>query len=173
MVQMVAWITSLVFMVLIAVVFAWVALKSTKKEDYQPIVKKWYKARKIYGVSLVIFMVLITFYTLRDLPFNEPVYSEGTEPIIVDVEAIQFGWNISQMEFEVGDSVEFRVTTDDVTHGFGIYNEDMLMLAQTQAMPKYTNKVYMTFDEPGEYEILCLEYCGLGHHVMTATLVVK
>src|SRR5690625_960079 len=173
MIQTVAWITSLIFMVLIAVVFGWVALNSTKKEDYQPIVKKWYKARKVYGIALVVLMVIVTIYTLRELPHNEPVYSAGVEPVIVDAEALQFGWNISQTEFEVGDSVEFRVTTADVTHVFGIYDPDMELLAQTQAMPEFTNSVYITFDEPGSYEILCLEYCGLGHHLMTATLEVK
>ena len=173
MIQTVAWITSLIFMVLIGLVFGWVALNSTKKEEYQPIVKKWYKVRKVYGIALVSFMVLVSIYTLRELPYNEPVYSAGVEPIVVDVEALQFGWGITQTEFEVGDSVEFRVTTADVTHGFGIYDPEMVLLAQTQAMPEYTNSVYITFDEAGSYEILCLEYCGLGHHVMTATLEVK
>src|SRR5690625_1089472 len=102
MVQMVAWITSLVFILIIAAVFGWVALSSTKKKEYDSIIKKWYKARKVYGTVVVVIMLAVTFYTLRELPFNQPVYSEGTEPTIVDVEAIQFGWNISQTEFEVG-----------------------------------------------------------------------
>jgi cytochrome c oxidase subunit 2 len=173
MIQTVAWVTSFIFIILIGIVFGWVALHSTKKEAYEPIVKKWYKARKVYGIILVTLMVIMSIYTLRDLPYNEPVYSRGVEPVLVDAEALQFGWNISQTEFEVGDSIEFRVTTADVTHGFGIYNPEMVLLAQTQAMPEYTNNLYITFNEPGSYEILCLEYCGLGHHLMTATLEVK
>jgi len=154
-------------------VFGWVFLNSTKKENYDKVVKKWYKTRKIYGVIVVLLMLVVTIYTLRELPYNEPVYEAGTEVHHVDVEAIQFGWNIDQTEFKVGDSVEFNVTTPDVTHGFGIYNEDMELIAQTQAMPEYTNKVYMTFTEAGTYTILCLEYCGLGHHLMMAELTVE
>lgn len=173
MVQTVAWVMSLFFMLIVAAVFGWVAFRSTEKQDYEPITKKWYKTRTVYGISLVIFMLIIMIYTLRDLPFNEPAYSEGSEPTIVDVEAIQFGWIISETEFEVGESVEFLVTTADVTHNFGLYDPDMNIIAQTQAMPEYTNIVYITFDEPGTYEVLCLEYCGLGHHLMVAELTVK
>lgn len=173
MVQTVAWIVSLFFMLIVAAVFGWVAFRSTERQDYEPITKKWYKRRTVYGISLVIFMLIIMVYTLRDLPFNEPAYSEDTEPKVVDVEAIQFGWNISETEFEVGDSVEFMVTTADVTHNFGLYDPEMNIIAQTQAMPEYTNVVYITFDEPGIYEVLCLEYCGLGHHQMVAELTVK
>lgn len=175
MVQMVAWITSLVFMLIIAGVFIWVALSSRKKQkDYEPIVKRWYKARTVYGTIVVVIMLVATIYTLRMLPYNKPIYGEASEnPTVVDVEAIQFGWNISKTEFEVGESVQFDVTTPDVTHGFGLYDKDMELIAQTQAMPDYTNTVYVTFDEPGTYTVLCLEYCGLGHHQMMAEIVVK
>jgi len=170
---MVAWMTSLVLMLFITVIFIFVALKSKEKREYAPIVKKWHKARNFYATVLIIGMIGVSFYTIRLLPFNQPVYGEGLEPTIVDVEAFQFGWDISQSEFEVGEPVEFDVTSRDVNHGFGIYNEDMEIIAQTQAMPDYTNTVYITFDEPGTYEILCLEYCGLAHHQMVTEIVVK
>jgi len=173
LIQTVAWITSLIFMSIVVFVFAFVAMKSREKRDYEPIKKKWYKARTFYGSVLVIFMLAVTIYTLRDLPYNQPVYGEGNEPTVVEVEAFQFGWNMSQTEFSAGEPIEFEVTAADVTHGFGIYDEDMNLLAQTQAMPEYTNTVYITFDEPGTYEILCMEYCGLAHHIMIQEIVVK
>lgn len=173
MIQTVAWITSLIFMSFIVIIFGWVALKSKEKRDYEPIKKKWYKARTFYGSVLVIVMLAVTIYTLRDLPYNQPVYGEGNEPTVVQVEAFQFGWNLSETEFSVGEPIEFEVTAADVTHGFGIYDEEMNLIAQTQAMPEYTNTVYITFDEPGTYEILCMEYCGLAHHLMIEEIVVK
>jgi cytochrome c oxidase subunit II len=166
MIQTVAWVVSLIFMVLIALVFAVVAFKSKERREYEPIKKKWYKARTVYGTALVIVLLTLTIYTLRELPYNQPVYGAETEPTVVNVEAMQFAWKMSQTEFKVGEPVEFHVTSIDATHGFGIYDENMTMLAQTQAMPEYTNKVYITFDKPGTYEILCLEYCGLAHHLM-------
>ncbi|MFD1848488.1 cytochrome C oxidase subunit II [Oceanobacillus bengalensis] len=172
MVQTVAWVTSLFFMIVVAAVFLIVVIKSKEKRDYEPIKKKWYKARTFYATILVIFFIVVTIYTLRELPYDQPVYGEEIKPTIVDVEALQFGWKMSETEFKVGEPIEFHVTSGDVTHGFGIYDENMNLIAQTQAMPAYTNKVYTTFDEPGTYEILCLEYCGLGHHVMIGKLEV-
>lgn len=172
MIQTVAWVVSLIFMLLIAGVFGFVAFKSKEKQDFEPIKKKWYKARTFYGITLAAVMFAITIYTLRELPYDQPVYSAGVEPTIVDVEALQFGWKMSETEFKVGEPVEFLVTSSDVNHGFGIYDQQMNMLAQTQAMPEYTNKVYITFDKPGTYEILCLEYCGLAHHLMIGTIEV-
>ncbi|MFD1361667.1 cytochrome C oxidase subunit II [Lentibacillus salinarum] len=172
MIQTVAWVVSLIVMLIMTAVFGVVVLKSTERRDYEPIKKKWYKARSLYGAVLIIVMLAVTIYTLRDLPYNQPVYSAGAGPTVVEVEAMQFGWEISQTEFKVGEPIEFRVTSQDVNHGFGLYDDEMNMVTQTQAMPDYTNDVYITFDEPGTYEILCLEYCGLAHHVMTAEIIV-
>lgn len=173
MIQVVVWYSSLIFILAIAGVFIWVALSSKKKKAYPPIIKKWYKARTIYGVLLVILMLVVTIYTLRDLPFNKPASVESADIISVDAEAFQFGFELSQSEFKVGDTIEFNVTTRDVTHGFGLYSPDMDLIGQTQAMPDYTNTFYITLEEAGTYEILCLEYCGLAHHVMKAEITVK
>lgn len=172
MLQSTAWLITLIFMSFIAIVFAFVTLRSTQKADYEPIMKKWYKIRTVYGMALLIFLLGTALYTLRDLPYDRPVYGEGIEPTIVDVEAIQFGWKMSQSEFKAGEPIEFKVTSTDVNHGFGIYDENMNVLAQTQAMPGYTNNVYYTFEKPGTYQILCLEYCGLAHHLMVGQIKV-
>ncbi|MFD2132721.1 cytochrome C oxidase subunit II [Pseudogracilibacillus auburnensis] len=173
MIQLIVWYATLLFIILLAVVFGWVAFSSKKKQDYAPIIKRWYKARSIYGVLLVVLMLVVTIYTLRELPFNEPSHVEGVEVIPVHVEAFQFGFELNMTEFSVGDTVEFNVTTKDVTHGFGVYDPDMVLVGQTQAMPEYTNTFYLTFDQPGTYQVLCLEYCGLAHHMMMTEMVVK
>lgn len=173
MIQNVVWYTTLFFILLIAGVFLWVAIQSKKESDYEPVVKKWYKARSIYGILLVMLMLVVTIYTLRELPYNKPGHVANADVIPVNVEAFQFGFDIDQKVFSVGDTVEFDVTTRDVTHGFGLYDPDMVIIAQTQAMPDYTNSFFVTFEKPGTYEVLCLEYCGLAHHVMKDEIIVK
>src|SRR5690625_3220353 len=73
LIQTVVWFASLIIIILIAAMFLWVAVKSKEESDYKPIVKKWYKARSIYGVILVLVMFAVTIYTLRELPFNKPI----------------------------------------------------------------------------------------------------
>lgn len=63
--------------------------------------------------------------------------------------------------------------SDDVTHNFGIYNSKGILLTQVEAMPQYKNELQYTFNQKGKYTILCLEYCGLVHGFMTATIHVN
>ena len=69
-------------------------------------------------------------------------------------------------------SVRFDVTSADVNHGFGIYTREGRLVAQTQAMPGYVNRLRLQFDRPGTYRVMCLEFCGLSHHVMTGVIEV-
>ncbi len=73
----------------------------------------------------------------------------------------------------VGEPVEFRVTTLDVNHGFSLYAPDGHLVAQTQAMPGYMNRLRVTFEQPGTYSVLCLEFCGLSHHRMRGVVEVR
>ena len=72
-----------------------------------------------------------------------------------------------------GTLIEFRVTTLDVNHGFSLYAPDGHLVAQTQAMPGYLNRLRVTLDEPGTYTVLCLEFCGMGHHRMRGVIEVR
>jgi cytochrome c oxidase subunit 2 len=173
--QVIALIVTLVLMAAVILLFWFVVYNSSKKrEDYEPIVKKWYRIRSIFGLTLIAFLIIMTFVTLKQhLPFDEPVYGAGIEPVVVDAQALQFGFNLSKTEFKAGEPIEFDVTSADVNHGFGLYDENNQVLAQTQAMPGYTNKLYYTFEKPGTYKILCIEYCGLGHHLMMSKITVK
>ena len=72
----------------------------------------------------------------------------------------------------LGAAVEFRVTTLDVNHGFSLYSPDGRLVAQTQAMPGYMNCIRITFDRPGTYTVLCLEFCGMSHHRMRGVVEV-
>jgi cytochrome c oxidase subunit 2 len=72
-----------------------------------------------------------------------------------------------------GSLVEFRVNSFDVNHGFGVYSPDDQLVAQTQAMPGYVNRLRVRFTQPGRYRVLCLELCGSGHHRMRGVFDVK
>lgn len=84
----------------------------------------------------------------------------------VSVEARQFAFLIDPPTVRAGEPVAFRLTTPDVNHGFGVYTEDDEFVLQAQIVPDGVTEVVHTFDEPGRYKVLCLEYCGLNHHGM-------
>jgi cytochrome c oxidase subunit II len=79
---------------------------------------------------------------------------------------------LSHNRVPIGQTVEFHVTSADINHGFALYDPEMHLVAQTQAMPGYTNKLNYTFSRAGTYKVLCLEYCGIAHHNMIAEIKV-
>ena len=60
-----------------------------------------------------------------------------------------------------------------MTHNFAVYDFNGAVKAQVQAMPGYVNRLRTRFESAGAYPILCLEYCGLAHHVMRSAVTVK
>lgn len=118
------------------------------------------RTKLIWG--LVVLGIVVTVASLREWPHR----TAGTDALVVNVTSGQWWWETDTTEIPVGKEVEFHVTTEDVNHGLGIYNDTNRLLFQVQAMPGYTNKVVYTFEEPGTYEILCMEFCGVGHHDM-------
>lgn len=95
-------------------------------------------------------------------------YGESAPPgsQVVDVRAQQFSFSIDPGTIRAGEPVEFRLTSSDVNHGFGVYTEDDEFVLQAQVVPDGVTNVVHTFDDPGVYKVLCLEYCGLNHHGM-------
>ena len=99
---------------------------------------------------------------------ESPSYSASDSEIIeVHVTGGQWYWDIDKQEIPAGKTIIFNLHTKDVNHGFGVIDKSGRLLFQTQAMPGYINKVQYVFDQPGQYQILCLEFCGVSHHDMT------
>ncbi|SFP61378.1 cytochrome c oxidase subunit 2 [Nitrosomonas cryotolerans] len=173
--QETAWQVSLVLMTIIAFGFVFVAINSGKRiKDYQPLVKSAYGTRtKLFWVLVLVFFPVM-IYTLFDLPYS-PGHSKqdsSAEPQVINVTGHSWYWQMSNNEVTTGTPVEINVTSADVNHGFGIYDTNMRLVAQTQAMPEYTNKIRHTFDKAGTYRILCMEYCGVAHHSMMSEIKV-
>ncbi len=104
-------------------------------------------------------------------PWPHSVANKET-PIVVTLTGAQWSWDFKPKQVPVGRPIVFAVTSTDVNHGVGIYDDTGRLLTQTQGMPGYINRVKYTFTKPGTYRLLCLEYCGLAHHDMIDELKV-
>lgn len=166
--QELAWAISLWLMILLALGFLFVIIKSGDKAEAAEIQGKAGKIRATLFWVALIAGVPITLVTLTDLPYA--AQSKQANVQVVDVEGSQFNWEIGNTPIVTGQPVEFHVRAVDATHGFAIYDESMTLLAQTQAMPEYTNVLKYTFTKAGTYKVLCLEYCGVGHHEMSTEI---
>ncbi|MFB9974410.1 cytochrome c oxidase subunit II [Allobacillus sp. GCM10007489] len=101
--------------------------------------------------------------------FSEPgVYEVGENKYEVVMTLEIFSFNPGDIEIPAGSEVTFKMTSKDVTHGFQIAGTNV----NAMVMPGYIQTITQTFDEPGEYLILCNEYCGSGHQLMATTITV-
>jgi cytochrome c oxidase subunit 2 len=165
------WLITLIGIGLVALVFIYVIGRSGGSADPKQVQIRAYAIRRWWFVALLILGIGVTYASLRPFPVpDQQAQLPGAQ--IVDVVGRQWTWQLSRNQVAAGIPVEFHVTSSDVNHGFAIYGPDDRILAQTQAMPGFTNRLVYTFRQPGIYRVLCLEYCGLAHHVMADQLEV-
>lgn len=159
------------------VVFAQVALSSRRPHTVDA--ETTNRLRKRFFFMFAGLLVLFLILTLPMLPYAK---EQPRPDQVVYVAAKQYAFLIADApvtkeqadgedfvslpEIQTGKLVEFRVTSVDVTHGFGIYDASDRLLTQTQAMPGYVNRLRYRFEKPGEYTVFCLELCGMAHHSM-------
>jgi cytochrome c oxidase subunit II len=173
-IQDVVWSVSIVLMGCLAAVFVWVATGANAAiANYGPVIDSAYRLRVwLFGAALLV-LIGTNYKTLGELPYINtlprlPAGAATTSQVVAE----QWSWSITPNTFKVGQTAEFRVTSKDVNHGFALYDPEFRIVAQTQAMPGYTNVLRYTFTEPGTYQVLCLEYCGVAHHEMKAEIKV-
>lgn len=168
--QRIAVVVSAVFAIPLILAFIAVARGASAPGDAASVAASGARWRRVTFWGLVVIFVPAIAFSLTRLPYAK---GEATPDVIVDAKGNQWAWQIAPSSVSVGDLVEIRVTAADVNHGFSVYDAKNRLVVQTQAMPGYTNVIRHRFSEPGTYRILCLEYCGLGHHTMAGQLVVN
>ena len=167
---------------LVVAVVIFLMATSSIDEDKDSAKHKTYKMRGRYFFGLIVVLVIFLFVSLRFLPYPRFQNIPDEEVTVV---GMQWSWKMApgvsdkspteftgtnEISLPLNKRIEFIVTSSDVNHDFGIYNNKGVLLAQTQAMPGYKNKLQYEFTQKGDYSILCLEYCGLAHSFMMGTI---
>ncbi|PWW29037.1 cytochrome c oxidase subunit 2 [Cytobacillus oceanisediminis] len=144
----------------------------------------------ILSFGMIIGFMLITGYQTFALEMGPPSHGERIDPQKVDETALfdqpgikqigeneyevvmtlqVFSFTPSEIEVPAGSTVHFTLTSKDVVHGFQVADTNL----NAMVVPGYVQKITQTFDKPGEYLVLCNEYCGAGHQMMSTTITVK
>ncbi len=89
--------------------------------------------------------------------------------ITVVMRAEFYGFRPEVIRVPAGKPVTFRITSPDVLHGFQIVGTNV----NVTVAPGYVSEVTTTFARPGEYLVVCNEYCGLAHHLMQGKVIVE
>ncbi len=140
------------------------------------------KAALSIAVGFLLFFFGLLVYAAKGMNIDVPTcitdvkpFTEGRviqhSPDRYEVHYLAYMWAFDPMEIEVpkGATVDFYLTSKDVIHGMHIEktNVNMMAIPGTVAYARYT------FTKPGEYRVICHEYCGIGHQDMMAKIIVK
>jgi len=155
---------------LVAVILA-IMLAFSTRGSRPPVDERRLAHRERTWLYIVIaIMLTLLFATIWFTPYGRGGTKRGD--IVVRVNSRQFFWRVRPSTVPAHREIEFRLTSSDVNHGFGIYDPDDRLVAQVQVVPDKTQTLVHTFDKPGHYRILCLEFCGFGHALMQGTFTV-
>jgi cytochrome c oxidase subunit 2 len=103
-------------------------------------------------------------------PFDQPgvhqVAPGKYEAVIV---ARAWSFQPAEIRVPVNAEVTFTATTTDVVHGFNVEGTRLNLML----IPGQISRNEYRFKEPGEHLLICHEYCGLGHHLMSGRVIVE
>lgn len=103
-------------------------------------------------------------------PFDRPGVRQ-VAPGSYEVVMVGSAWAFEPAEIRVpaGSEVTFLATSPDVIHGLHVEGTRVNMML----IPGQVSRNTYRFDRPGEHLMVCHEYCGLGHHLMSGRVVVE
>jgi cytochrome c oxidase subunit 2 len=104
----------------------------------------------------------------QDPRFASPGVTVGPDGALVVMVAQMFAFVPMEVRVPAGRPVTFRITSTDVVHGFQIVGTN----GNTMVVPGYVSAFTTTF-APGDYLVVCNEFCGAAHHIMQAKLIAE
>jgi len=73
------------------------------------------------------------------------------------------------LKMKKGQTYRLHISSSDLQHGFSLQPTNM----NFQIVPGYDHVLTLTPTEAGEFSIICNEFCGIGHHMMTGKIIVE
>jgi cytochrome c oxidase subunit II len=73
------------------------------------------------------------------------------------------------LKLKKGQTYRVHISSADLQHGFSL----MPMNMNFQILPGYDHVLTLTPTSSGEFPIICNEFCGIGHHLMTGLIIVE
>lgn len=167
-----AWVITVAYAVVVVLgsLLSLLVWSSTRRASVSEEAVEGYSHREtLWLVIVVAGLAVLLLATIFYRPYGAHAGDHGQ---VVRVTGVQFAWAVTPNEVRAGTPVEFLATSRDVSHGFGVYDAGGALQFQAQVGPDETQRIVHTFDRPGTYEVLCLEFCGVNHHEMRTTIEV-
>jgi cytochrome c oxidase subunit 2 len=117
-----------------------------------------------FATMLIILGVSLHIITYNTIPWaSMDINRADIKPdkvFEISVANHQFKLPSEKLLIKVNEKVLFKVTSSDLTYGFGLFRSDYSMLFQMQVVPGHMNDILWQFGKPGIYTIRSTEYSG-------------
>lgn len=100
---------------------------------------------------------------MNGVPIAEP--SPGSDAYLL---GRMWNW-YPVLKLKKGQTYRLHVSSLDLNHGLAILPLNM----NFHVLPGYDHVLTITPTSTGEFDIICNEFCGIGHHLMTGKIIVE
>lgn len=161
--------------VITVAILVWLVRGLTRRR--RDVAPRWSEQRLVVAGGIVMPLVVVTAVSIVAVGVIQA--SERTEPEMrIEVEGHQYWWEVTyadgtetanEIHIPTGVPVELVLTSDDVNHSFWV----PALGGKLDLIPGTTNEKVIEAAEPGTYEGLCAEYCGIQHANMRFLVVAQ
>jgi heme/copper-type cytochrome/quinol oxidase subunit 2 len=140
--------------------------------------KKIQNQMRIEVLWIMFASIIVSILLLTSLPVTQ---SYLTKPQEYDeqIQIIAYKYNFTFIRetgnesegivyLEAGKLYLFNISSIDVIHSFYVHE----LSIKLDMIPGRYNLIYVEIPNPGVYEVHCAEYCGFGHYLMQAKIIV-
>ena len=153
------------YVVAIMAVVGWFALRITQEGPSRvkpAIFWTFFGFLCVLGVSLHLTTANTIPWVAQEFDKVEPVQTYN-----ISVGDHQWYLPDTPMQVPCNEYVEFKVTSQDLTYGFGLFRPNNSMVMQMQVDPGHENNLIWKFTRDGTYQLRSTEYSGPeGYHMI-------
>jgi len=121
----------------------------------------------VIGLSVKLFGIGLPTCLTDIRPFRDASVNEQA-PKRYEIHYIARMWKFEPAEISIvpGSTADIYLSTADVTHGVNIVGTNFNLMA----VPGAVNYARVRFEKPGDYLVVCNEYCGVAHQNMAGVI---
>jgi cytochrome c oxidase subunit 2 len=150
-----------VYVIVILLLMAWFGYQITRKGDKTSVKPALFYSFVIFLVALGVSLHIVTHETIPWKPIDLNRSEMKADKVFdIHMKDHQFILPADTMKVSCNELVHFKVTSEDLTYGFGLFRQDNSMVFQMQVVPGHMNDVMWKFDKPEVLSIRSTEYSG-------------
>lgn len=149
------------YVIVILLLMAWFGYQITRGSKESFIKPALFYSFVGFLVVLGVSLHLVTAETIpwKPVDLNREDY-KADKVFEISIKDHQFILPSDTLVINSGDLVQFKVLSDDLTYGFGLFKQDNSMLFQMQVVPGHMNDILWKFNKPEILTIRSTEYSG-------------